>query len=81
MAVVKANGYGHGAVEVGQIALRSGADYLGVATTEEAKELRDAGVDAPIMVLGLILPDEAYKVVNLRVTQAVDSLELLEALN
>ena len=81
MAVVKADGYGHGAVEVSRVALRSGADYLGVALPEEAQELRKAGVDAPIVVLGLIQTDEAYKVVDLRLAQAVGSLELLEALN
>ena len=81
MAVVKADGYGHGAVEVSRVALRNGADYLGIALPEEAQELRDAGINAPIMVLGLIPPDEAYKVVNLRLAQAVASIELLEALN
>ncbi len=81
MAVVKADGYGHGAVEVSRVALRSGADYLGVALPEEAQELRKAGIDAPIVVLGLIQTDEVYKVVDLRLAQAVGSLELLEALN
>jgi alanine racemase len=50
-AVVKANGYGHGAVEVAQAALRAGAQGLCVALVEEGAELRDAGVDAPILVL------------------------------
>jgi len=81
MAVVKADGYGHGAVQVSQVALRSGADYLGVTTPEEGQQLREAGIDVPIMILGLIQPEEAYKVVNLRLTQAVSSLQLLEALD
>jgi len=51
MAVVKDNGYGHGAVESARAALSSGARYLGVATVEEGIELRDAGIDAPILVL------------------------------
>lgn len=81
MAVVKADGYGHGAVEVSRVALRSGADSLGVALSEEGQLLREAGIEAPILVLGLIQPEEAYKVVNFRLAQTVTSIELLEALN
>jgi alanine racemase len=50
-AVVKANGYGHGAVPVARAALRGGAAWLAVAFVDEALELRDAGIDAPILVL------------------------------
>ena len=50
-AVVKANAYGHGAVQCAQAALAAGAHGLCVALTQEAVELRTAGVDAPIMVL------------------------------
>lgn len=81
MAVVKADGYGHGAVEVSRVALRSGADCLGVAIPEEGQQLREAGIEAPILVLGLIQPEEAYKVVNSRLAQTVASVELLEALS
>ncbi|MGH2620756.1 MAG: alanine racemase, partial [Anaerolineales bacterium] len=52
MAVVKANGYGHGAVPVAQAAARGGASWLGVARAEEALELRAAGIGLPILVLG-----------------------------
>lgn len=51
MAVVKADGYGHGAVKVTKTALNSGAEYLGVATVDEAIELREALINAPILVL------------------------------
>ena len=51
MAVVKADGYGHGAVPVARAALQAGATWLGVALVEEGIELRRAGVDAPILVL------------------------------
>jgi alanine racemase len=81
MAVVKADGYGHGAVEVSRAALRSGADSLGVAIPEEGQQLREAGIEAPILVVGLIQPDEAYKVVKSRLEQTVTSIELLEALD
>lgn len=52
MAVVKADGYGHGAIEVAQTAVQSGADYLAVALLDEALELRSAGISQPILVLG-----------------------------
>lgn len=51
MAVVKADAYGHGAVRVAKTALNSGAEYLGVATINEAIELREALINAPILVL------------------------------
>ncbi len=81
MAVVKADGYGHGGVEVGRSALESGANCLGVALPEEGDQLRKAGIDVPVLVLGLIQPNEAYKVVDSRLEQTVCSLELVEALD
>lgn len=50
-AVVKADGYGHGAVEVARTALDAGARMLGVALVEEGVQLRDAGIEAPILLL------------------------------
>lgn len=81
MAVVKADGYGHGAAEVSRAALRSGADWLGIAIPEEGQQLRESGIEVPILVVGLIQPEEAYKVVKFRLAQAVASVELLEALD
>ena len=52
MAVVKANGYGHGALPVARAALTAGADWLGVAAAEEGEELRRGGIEGPILVLG-----------------------------
>lgn len=52
MAVVKANGYGHGAVPVARAALKAGATWCSVARIEEAMELRRAGLDCPILLLG-----------------------------
>lgn len=54
MAVVKANGYGHGALEVAKTALEAGAEWLAVALLDEAVALRKNGIDAPILVLGPI---------------------------
>ena len=81
MAVVKADGYGHGAVEVSVSALKGGATCLGVAMPEEGGELRLAGVGAPILVLGLIQPAEAQKAMKFQLEQTICTLELAEALN
>jgi alanine racemase len=57
-AVVKADGYGHGAVECGIVALDAGATWLAVATIEEASELRDAGIEAPVLIMGALSDHE-----------------------
>ena len=59
MVVVKADGYGHGAADVGRAALESGAGWLGVATLEEATALRAAGITAPVLSW-LHVPDEDF---------------------
>jgi alanine racemase len=56
MAVVKANAYGHGAVHVARTVLSHGADCLGVARMAEALQLRNAGIQAPILVFGATSP-------------------------
>lgn len=60
MAVVKANAYGHGAAATARAALAGGADWLGVADLDEALELRDAGIDAPILAW-LHSPEEDFR--------------------
>lgn len=56
LCVVKADAYGHGAIEVSRRLEGAGADYLGVATVDEGMELRQAGIKSPILVMGGILP-------------------------
>ena len=58
MAVVKANGYGHGAAEVAKVVLREGASYLGVARLEEAVNLRKKGIFQDILIFGYISPSD-----------------------
>ncbi|GHV82763.1 alanine racemase [Spirochaetia bacterium] len=55
---VKADGYGHGAVPVARAALKAGANFLAIATVDEGVELRDAGIDSPILLLSQALPSE-----------------------
>ena len=58
-AVVKADSYGHRAVEVSKYLLKTGfVDYFGVATVEEGCELRNAGINSPILLLGITFPDQ-----------------------
>ncbi|MNO77001.1 Alanine racemase [compost metagenome] len=57
LACVKANAYGHGAVEVAKELIKAGADYLSVAFLDEALELRRAGISTPILILGYIPPE------------------------
>lgn len=61
MAVVKADGYGHGATTVAQAALRGGASSLGVATLQEGMDLRRAGIEAPILLLGNLTQAEELR--------------------
>jgi len=81
MAIVKADAYGHGAVELSKVALGNGAEMLGVATVPEAIELREAGITSEIFLLGGISPQEAEVVVKNALTPACYSLNVLEALS
>ncbi len=80
LAVVKADGYGHGAVAVAFAALEAGADWLGVALVEEAVELREAGVDAPILLLSEPPPTAAGAVVRNGLTPVVHTRRFIDAL-
>lgn len=80
MAVVKADGYGHGAVEVARASLGEGAAYLGVATVEEALALRRAGIQAPILILGACPEEVAEIIVEHDLTATIFSLPQAQAL-
>ena len=79
-AVVKADGYGHGAVTVGRAALEAGADGLCVALASEGFELRSAGIDAPILVLSEQPPEQLGEMVGHRLTPTVYSTSGIDAL-
>jgi len=64
MAVVKANAYGHGMLEVSKLCIEAGAAYLAVANPEEALTLREGGIGAPILVLGWMPPEYAAAMVE-----------------
>jgi alanine racemase len=79
-AVVKANAYGHGAVACARAAVEAGAHGLAVICVDEAEELRRAGLDAPILVVGATPPSDAARVVSLGVMPTVGEPELVDAL-
>jgi len=81
MAVVKRNAYGCGALAISRVALEAGAEYLGVYSLEEALELREAGMHAPLLIMGPVSPDRADTVVKQRLTPTVVETELARALS
>jgi alanine racemase len=80
LATVKADGYGHGAVPVARAALGAGAAWLGVAFVEEGIELRDAGIDAPVLLLSEPPAAAAATVVERRLTPIVYTESGIDAL-
>lgn len=74
MAVVKANAYGHGLVEISKAAVEAGADWLGVACLDEAVKLREAGIHKPILILGEVLNDDLRTAANKDISVALISL-------
>ncbi len=75
---VKADAYGHGAVECARTALASGADFLAIATVDEGRELREAGITAPLLMLSLCSPDEVADAVSLNISPFVFDEEYIE---
>jgi alanine racemase len=81
IAVVKANAYGHGAAPAAKAALEAGADMLAVHRAIEGVALRQAGLRAPILVMGYTPPDGAELVVEHRLTPSLMTLEFAQALS
>lgn len=79
MAVVKADGYGHGARESALAALAGGASYLGVATPTEALELRSAGIDAPLLAWLWVVGEDVAPAVAAGVDLGISSIGHLDA--
>lgn len=75
VAVVKANAYGHGASVLAAAALQAGATWLAVARCEEGVQLRLQGIDAPILLLGPIWPDEVDALLGYRLTPVLGSMD------
>lgn len=80
MPIVKANAYGHGAVEVAKTAIKAGANRLGVASLSEGIELRDAGIYVPILVLSPIHISEVKEAIDNQLTLTISSIDDLKEL-
>ncbi|MBN1646767.1 MAG: alanine racemase [Spirochaetales bacterium] len=74
-AAVKADAYGHGAVEIAKVLVAEGCDYLAVACVSEAEELRASGIKCPIMLLSLALPAEYEQVIEAQISPLVCTSE------
>lgn len=81
MAVVKADAYGHGAVEISRVLLENGASSLAVSILDEAIQLRKNGITAPVLVLNHTNPVRVEELLEYNITQTVFSHELAEALS
>lgn len=81
MGVIKADAYGHGAVEIGRHLEKEDIDYLAVAVLDEAMELRDAGITKPILLLSPIEPDTIPAAIEHDISITVFSQEIAEAVN
>src|SRR5690349_11355000 len=78
MAVIKADAYGHGAVAVSKCLATAGVDWFGVATVEEALELRAAGIDQPILLLGGLYMSDPAHLIEYRLTPSISSTMRLD---
>jgi len=81
MAVVKANAYSHGMLEVTRVCLQEGIEYLGVASLDEALLIREAGISIPILVLGYVPDEYAETMVKENITATVFSMGLARELS
>ncbi|MGM0599900.1 MAG: alanine racemase [Candidatus Rifleibacteriota bacterium] len=80
LIAVKANAYGHGAVEVSKMAEKIGIDWLGVATVPEGIQLRQAGIKLPVLKFSPVFPEEMAEAVNSELTLTVIDLENVRTL-
>jgi alanine racemase len=81
MIILKANAYGHGLVQVARHTVSLGAAYLGVAYLEEGIMLREAGIEAPILVLGGIIGNQVPLFLQHNLTLTASSVEKLQQIN
>ncbi len=81
MAIVKADAYGHGAVEVAKLFVSLGARLLGVALPTEGAELREGGITAPIVVLGGLFPEQIKSLFTYNLTPVVYDLQTIERID
>ena len=80
IAIIKANGYGCGDVEIAKVALEAGASMLAVSSLDEAMALRNGGIEAPILILGYVDPMDARILIDNDIATSVVSLDWVKEL-
>lgn len=81
LPVIKADAYGHGAIEVAKALIKAGSDYFAVAIYEEAMMLREHGINAPILIMGYTVPGLIPDVVRYNIAQTVFTQEMAQAIS
>ena len=81
MPAVKADAYGHGAIEISHAALKNGARMLGVANADEGVQLRISGIEAPIVILGPSTAAEIEQIIKYNLTPSVSDAAFAKKLN
>jgi len=80
LQVVKADAYGHGAIEISNMALKNGASFLGVANADEGVQLRVGGIDAPVVILSPATDSEIDEIIKYHLTPSVSDLQFAREL-
>lgn len=81
IAVVKANAYGHGLVKIGERLVEAGVNMLAVTIVEDAIELREHGINIPILIIGCILPEQIEEILRHSITPTIVNLDIARGLS
>jgi len=81
MAIIKADAYGHGAIQCARAAIEEGTKYLGVGIIQEGIELRENGITSPILILGGVYPDELTELIYYNLSTSLSTLALAKAIS
>jgi len=81
MAIIKADAYGHGAIQCARAAIEEGTKYLGVGIIQEGIELRESGITSPILILGGVYPDELTELIYYNLSTSLSTLALAKAIS
>ena len=81
MAIIKADAYGHGAIQCARAAIKEQVDYLGVGIIQEGIELRENGITSPILILGGIYPNEIEDLIKYNLSTSLSNSVIASAIS
>ena len=81
MAIIKADAYGHGAIQCAHAAIKEQVNYIGVGIIQEAIELRENGITSPILILGGIYPNEIEDLIKYNLSTSLSSSVIASAIS